>query len=295
EQFMTQPGRIRSTKQKYQYKLGNFLDKHGDNSIQIIDVPLIENWFAELDRKGYSDGHLAFHRSCFVTFLNFCQPWINNNPAKALPYYSQIPTHIITANAAHIGIALTVCEDKMGQTLALQRDAAIFALGVSGMRRSNIRETRYTDMLYALQNPIQIDSRTAYSIQSNGKEPMEAILDQRRAKIIQRYIDNRPTINKHNRLFIVVNENHAKYLQPLSNESLLRARKKVCTLANIPVISFQKMRRLIGTNVARTHGVALAANVLGHKSGVSVIINHYYNPDKQAARRAALDTFEAYA
>ncbi|MEM9775198.1 MAG: tyrosine-type recombinase/integrase [Chloroflexota bacterium] len=293
EHFLKQPGRISSTKKKFRYKMGPFLAEHGDKPLKAIDSECLENWFVYIEeRKGFSKGHLAFHRNCFVTFFNFCRQWLDGeSPADSIPRYPQKPAQVITANSADLEKGLRVCELQMWQSIHQQRDAAIFTLGASGMRRSNIERTRYSDVVYALKNPITVNGQLVYIIKSDGKEGMEAVLDERRAAIIKRYVDNRPKTAKHNRLFINLDTRHKSYLQPLSKEGLLRARKKVCKLAGISVVSFQKMRRLVGSTVARKHGVEVAAQVLGHKSGVSVVIDHYYDPDKEAARRAALDAY----
>jgi hypothetical protein len=61
-------------------------------------------------------------------------------------------------------------------------------------------------------------------------------------------------------------------------------------VAGVPVITFQEMRKLRGTKIARQFGLELAAEALGHISGTKVIREHYYDPDRHMAHVAILQT-----
>lgn len=290
--FLCEPGRKASTKAKFRTKFKGFLAAHGSLTVGGVSGDLLENWFLTLEeREGYSPGHLAFHRNCHATFWRWCSQFTGTNPALHLPRFPQSPTRIITADIEDIRLALDTCELLAQQSLPEQRDAAIMALSSCGLRRSNLRAMAYSETRHALAHPLPADDRLIYLLTTGGKARMEIVLDGRRAAIIQQYINNRPP-TPHDRLFINLNHDHPHYLKPLSNEGLARARRRVCEVAGIPPLTFQQIRRTIGTTVARRHGVALAAQVLGHRSGVQVILNHYYDPDKEAARLAALTALE---
>jgi len=298
EVFLRQPGRKPSTKDKYRYKLKEFLGRYGDLPIAEISAELLETWFTYLEeQKGYSPGNLAFHRNCFHAFFNYTSLYTGHNPARTLPHYSSKPTHVITANPQEVEKAINICETHMWSTLTDQRDAAIFILGTAGLRRSNVKKTRLSQVRHALANPITVfdpvsqSTKTMYVIPTDGKGTMEAVLDERRARIVRRYIENRPK-TRHDKLFINLDPRSKLYRNPLSNEGLLRARVKVCKEAKVTLTTFQKMRRLVGTKVARTKGAETAAKVLGHKSGTRVVLDHYFNPDTEAARLAALQALD---
>lgn len=291
DQFLAQPGRGPSTKQKIKNKLKTFLNTHGNTPLAEITPQTLDVWFNHLENRcGYSNGHLAFHRNAHRVFFRWCSQFTGKNPAQNIKRYPDAPSRIITANENDLKRAIQICEQQMWTDLCSQRDAAIFVLGSVGMRRSNIGAMRYSEAMHALNAPMQ--SKNAddvfYVLQTGGKRQMEGILDKRRAEILKRYTINRPR-TKHDRLFINLNPNSPHYLMPLSSEGLKRARNRVCKQANIPLISFQKMRRLIGTRIAIAHGVAVAAHVLGHTAGVETILRHYYNPDSETARHAVLD------
>ena len=283
--FLQQPGRSHSTKQKFRYKFKLFLEEHGRSPISTITAETIEAWFAFLEeRKGYSEGHLAFHRSCHTTFWS----WLGLDIVH-VRRYSEIPAVIITASDQEIKKLLDTC-NLMWATIHQQRDAAIIALGTAGLRRSNIRLTRTSNTTHALANPITANGRSYYLLHTHGKENMTAVLDTQRATIIQRYLSNRPP-TRHDRLFLNLNPDDSRYLEPLSNEGLIRARRHVCQAAGLRLISFQQMRRWLGTKIARTNSIHVAAQALGHKSGITVILNHYYNPDADQTRTAVLDAY----
>jgi integrase len=68
------------------------------------------------------------------------------------------------------------------------------------------------------------------------------------------------------------------------------ARGRVCEAAGVPLVTYQELRRAKATKVAQTYGLHVAAQVLGHSSGVQVVRDYYYNPDVEASYRAVVDT-----
>lgn len=283
--FLTEPGRSHSTKEKYRNKFKLFLERYGDWPLSKFSGEVIEGWFRFLEeRKGYSEGHLAFHRSCHTTFWR----WAGLDVMR-LPRYSEAPGVIVTATDAEIGKLLAAC-DLMWDTLQRQRDAAIVALGTAGLRRSNIERVRTSEAIHALAHPVNHDGRHYYILHTKGKQPMEAVLDEQRAAVLRRYVHNRPA-TRHDRLFVNLNEHDGGYLEPLGAKGYDRARERICRAAGVQVISFQQMRRWLGTKVARSKSIQIAAQVLGHRSGVAVVLNHYYNPDKALAQTAVLDAY----
>jgi len=287
EMFLQEPGRSIATKKKFRYKFKGFLKQYGKRPLAEIDTVLLDEWFDYMEtRLGHSQGHLAFHRNCHKAFWKYCATFTGVNPAANLKRYEEAPERVIVADRDDVELCLRACE-SMWSTIAEQRDAAIFALGAAGLRRSNVHSVSYKAMKRALAKP----DEDMYLFSTSGKRPMEVILNGRLAKIIKRYVDNRPTA-PHDRLFVNLNTDHPDYLKPLSAEGLTRARRRVCKRADVPLISFQKMRRLMGSTVARKYGLEIAASVLGHTSGTEVVRKHYYDPDRDAARQAALDTLK---
>lgn len=215
------------------------------------------------EKRGYSEGNLAFYRSSFHTFFNFCSQVTGHNPAKNLRHYSGVPKQIITANIDDLQSALDACDRlSLSDSAVARRDAAIFALGATGLRRSNIQYCRFSDAVNALENPVWHDDQEFFLLYTRGKEPMEAILRTQTATVLRRYLEVRPS-TRHDRLFIVFNSNSDYYGEPLSAEGFQRARRRICKEAGIKLMCFKKMRRLIGTRVARVQGVEVAAAVLG--------------------------------
>jgi len=152
------------------------LEKYGGCSVSTFTADIIEEWFVMLeDRKGYSEGHLAFHRSCHATFWRWCGMDI-----VKIARYSEVPAVMVLASDTQIRALLHTCS-HMWDTIHRQRDAAIVALGTSGLRRSNIERARTSEALYALNNPVVHDGHNYYILRTKGKEPMEAILDEQRA------------------------------------------------------------------------------------------------------------------
>lgn len=286
ERFLQQPGRSLATKNKFRYKFKLFLDQHGHKPTHEITSHTIEEFFHYLqERKVYSEGHLAFHRSCHVTFWG----WLGLDVVK-IGRYDETPAAVVTATDAEIRQLLATCE-RLWSTIHEQRDAAIVAMGTAGLRRSNIQRTRTSEARHCLDNPLLDDDESVYYIlPTKGKEAMDAVLDEQRAAILRRYLSNRP-VTRHDRLFINLNQDDGGYLDPLSSEGFIKARRRVCRAAGLRLISFQQMRRWFGTRLAKSNSIQIAAQALGHKSGVGVVLKHYYNPEKKLTQTAVLTAY----
>jgi integrase len=285
--FLQQPGRSLSTKAKYRHKFKLFLEQHGQTAVTSITSTTIEQWFHYLEEKrGYSEGHLSFHRSCHKAFWG----WVGLDVVK-VNRYAETPTAVITATDEEIKRLLSTCS-HMWATSQQQRDAAIVTLGTAGLRRSNIERVRLSEAVQSLANPLTVNGRILHILHTKGKEPMDAVLDEQRAAILRRYVTSRPA-TRHDRLFINLNRLDGRYLEPLTEKAYEKARRKVCKLAGLRLVTFQEMRRWLGTKIAKTNNVLTAAQALGHKSGVSVILNHYYNPDRELVQTAVMEAYRS--
>jgi integrase len=291
EQFLMEPSRKLITRSKYRYKLRPFLEGHGATAVADVSADVLNGWFAEMERI-YADATLAMVRSCVMTFFNFCvnRGWLASNPARQLPHYDARPKRVITANETHLGQALTICGFlAKSSEMRNRRDAAIFCLAaISGARRSNIVNMPYRETVAALERP-EFDERVGhiYKVSTKGKTPVTAVFGDWHAGIVRAWLEVRPNCD-HNRLFCHVRPSSLG--RPLEANGLGHARKHVCQVAGVPVITFQELRKLRGTLIARRYGLELAAEALGHISGISVIKNHYYDPDRHAADVAILET-----
>lgn len=282
DKFLELP-RAESTKQKYRSKFKAFLHQYGDMPISEIDAALVHAHFDYLEKKGYSRGTMSFFRNCFHAFFAWTAKFTGVNPAHKLPNYPQTAVVIERADEGDVQKCLNICE-AMWDTLKNQRDSAIFALGSTGLRASNVAGTRFSEIKRTLKHPERVGGCKMYILPTTGKRPMESVFDERRAAIIGRWVENRPRC-EHDQLFVSL-----KTMEPLQARGFLYARMNVCQAAGVPLINFQQMRRMVGTRVARDKGALIASHVLGHKSGIKIVLEHYYNPDLEAARVAAYES-----
>lgn len=291
EQFLAEPSRKLITRNKYRYKLRPFLEENGALAVSGVSAEVINSWFAQMEQT-YADATLAMARSCLITFFNFClkRGWLEGNPAQQLPRYDDRPAHVVTANEEHLASALTFCGIMSKSSNPYhRRDAAVFALAaISGARRSNIMLLSFRETVTALGRP-DFDERVGniYTVASKGKTAIEIVFGEWHATILRDWLAVRPSCEC-NRLFVHLRSSSVG--RPLEANGLGKARRNVCQVAGVPPISFQEMRRLRGTKIARQFGLELAAEALGHISGTRVIKEHYYDPDRNAARVAILET-----
>jgi site-specific recombinase XerC len=292
DQFLSDPRRKLITRKKYLYKLRPFLDQYGACQLTSITADHILQWFHRMEASGSAEATLAMIRSCLVAFLNHCVAtgWLESNPAKVLPRYDGRPKRVITADPDHVAQALTICGFlAKSRDATNRRDAAVFALAaISGGRRSNIMLMPFRETLSALEHPV-LDAGVGniYTVATRGKTPIEIVFGEWHAQILRGWLELRPE-SPHNRLFV-----HTRVTslgEPLEANGLGHARRHICKAAGVPTITFQQLRKLKGTQIARRYGLELAASALGHISGTRVIREHYYDPDKHAARVAILQT-----
>lgn len=290
--FLASGGRKLITRSKYTYKLRPFLEEYGQLPIGEIKQVHAIKWFEEMEASHLAEATLAMTRSCLVAFMNYCvkSGWLVTNPARALPRYDGRPKRVITANPDHVAQALTLCGilAKTSDPTA-RRDAAIFALAaISGGRRSNIMLMPYRETVAALNGPDTDEAvGNIYTVSTKGKTPIEIVFGEFHAEVLRGWLEVRPGSDS-NRLFVHLRPSSLG--KPLEANGLGHARKHICRLAGVPVITFQEMRKLRGTQIARQFGLELAASALGHISGTKVIREHYFDPDKHAAHVAILQT-----
>lgn len=292
DQFLASGKRKLITRSKYAYKLRPFLEEHGQLPIGQITQRHALNWFEAMEASDLAEATLAMTRSCLVAFLNFCvrSGWLASNPAQVVPRYDGRPKRVVTANPDHVAQALTLCGilAKTSDATA-RRDAAIFALAaISGGRRSNIMLMPFRETVTALHYP-EADPAVGniYTVATRGKTPIEIVFGEFHAGILRGWLEVRPE-SESNRLFVHLRPSSLG--KPLEANGLGHARKNICKIAGVPVITFQAMRKLRGTQIARQFNLELAASALGHISGTKVIREHYYDPDKHAAHVAILQT-----
>lgn len=291
DRFLSDPGRKLVTRKKYSYKLQPFIDLYGNLPIDQLTTDHLTGWLAGLEST-LADASLAMIRSCLITFLGYCVTcgWLDRNPAKQLPRYSDRPQQVVTANEDHLGQALTICGILSRSDDAYhRRDSAIFALAaISGARRSNIMNLPYRETVKALESP-DYDQRVGniYKIKTRGKTAVSVVFGDWHAAIVRQWLEVRPE-SSYNRLFVHLAPRTLG--KPLEANGLGHARKKICQIAGVPAITFQEMRRLKGTKIARQYNLELAAEALGHVSGTRVIRDHYYDPDRHAADVVILET-----
>lgn len=291
DEFLADPRRKMITRRKYSYKLRPLIELYGQRPIQEITEDHLLEWLADLEKE-LADASLAMVRSCLITFFNHCLNcgWIDVSPARRLPRYSDRPQQVVTANEEHLGQALTICGIlSRSEDPYHRRDAAIFALAaISGARRSNIMLLPLRETVKALETPTY-DPRVGniYRIRVKGKKPLSVVFGDWHAGIIRQWIAMRPE-SDYNRLFVHLRAGSQGL--PLEENGLGKARKRICEIAGVPSISFQELRRLKGTKIARQYGLELASEALGHVSGTRVIREHYYDPDRHMADIAILET-----
>jgi hypothetical protein len=111
--------------------------------------------------------------------------------------------------------------------------------------------------------------------------------------MIQRYLAIRPQ-TPCPYTFVNLNPNHDRYGLQLSLVGFDRVRPKLCKRAGVPVITYQELRRRIGTKIAKATNPTMAAQALNHSkhSGDRVIRLFYFDPDKTAVDEQIAAVFD---
>jgi integrase len=293
EQFLDRPGLSAASRVKYDYKLRPFVALWGDQPVGAVTGRQLSDWFYS-QAGHYAPATLSIYRGCLLALFNYAiqEGWRSDNPAAGLPRYNERPRLIICANLDAVGKVLAFCDQaSLGDDGYLRRDAAIFALSAAtGGRTSNLKLAPYRECVHVLANPIEDSQAGAiYALPTGGKTELELIFGEWTAAILRRYLAVRPTV-KHNRLFVHMNEERGTMGEPLGDRGLTLARLRICRAAGVEPITYQQLRKLRGTQLARQYGLEMAAIALGHSSGTRVIREYYYDPDRHAARVATILT-----
>lgn len=282
QQFLERPSISEFTKQKYFYRLRDFVEANGRLTANEITTDMIADYIAS--KEPLAEASKAIIRSCFHAFLSFCE--CDHNPADAIPRYKETPKRIITPNDDHVKRALDTAVSMCNSGEAAQvRDGCIFALSVvSGNRRGELRNLPMNDLLASLKHP----ENGVYRVHTQGKTG-EAItrFTAFHVPLIQAYLNVRPVSMC---AYVFVNDKG----EHLSLVGFDRARPKVCKRADVPIITYQALRRRLATIIANSEGVDVAANALNHSphSGDRVIRAYYWNPDTVKVDKAASLAFE---
>ena len=262
---------------------------HGHKLPADIETAMIADYIAA--RPDWSEATKSLIRDCFHAFLAFCG--CKPNPADELPNWSDVPRHVAVPKEGCVmrafETAVQMCESESAADI---RDGLVFVLAVySGCRRGEFRDLTINELFEALEYP---ESDGTFRMFTSGKTG-EAIMRFSRYHLpyIERYLGFRP--DGSDSLFVNLDSRSSQYGQGLSLVTFNRMRWKVCKRADVPVVTYQDLRKRLATMVARTNGVDVAAHALNHSphSGDRVIRLFYYDPDKAAVDRACQDAFEA--
>lgn len=286
------------TIKKYQTKLAPFLSKFGHLEPWSLDAEEVEAWFIARQRR-YSEATMHMTRACLLAFLNWISAETGLDCALALAYtpkYDPRPERVRPANPHHVQQALELTELLTHSNRPQdRRDACAFVLAASnGQRLSGLMNMRYSTIVDAITTPLfEPNAGTYYVLRTVAKgKRVPVIFGEYPAQVVRNYIEVRPK-TKHDRLFVELRPNHKNFGKPLGENGLRGAYRRISQAIGVPNITYQDMRKLKGTQIARQYGLELAAAALGHSisSGTSVVREHYYDPDEAAAVQATLLTF----
>ena len=281
-----------STIDLYHRKLDPFFERFDCSPGELTRAD-VTGWFDEL-KKEYSNGHLSIIRKQLNALLGFCvrEGAMQQNWVKYVERFPSTPEQIVVPEAHTVAAIYNICHDlSESDNPILRRDAAILICGIGGLRRSNVGAVKFSSVVKALANPHHdplVGKFCVVPIQE-GKAPMELVLIESDIPIVQRWIDVRPE-TVHDALFIGLNPNpntnKGQYLQPVGQGALIHARRRVCKLAGTPLVTYQQLRRHMGSRSAEIEDPARSAMVLGHSkhSGDRVVRLHYHDPDRHRAR-----------
>lgn len=290
-QFLSRPNISEQTRQKYFYRLRPFCMTTRNFSRQVEDVTTPELLDYIQSQDGLNDVSKAILRQSFHAFFNYCRKraWCEINPASALPRWRDTPRRIHVPQEAEVVRALeTAVSMCKSDNLIDVRDGLIFSLAVySGCRRDELRNLDIGELEESLRDTGGILEGTyiAYTHGKTGEAMMR--FNEFHADVFVKYLQKRPK-SRSTAVFVNLNPNHRKYGEKLSLTAFNRVRAKICKRANVPVITYQELRRRIATTIARANGIDVAAHALNHSphSGDRVIRLFYYDPDQAAVSNA---------
>lgn len=290
DQFLNRDNISEQTRQKYYYRLYKFCRVMGNLDVGQITTADLSGYIQS--RNQLNDVSRSILRQSFHAFFGYCRKrgWLEINPASALPRWRDTPRRVYVPPEKNVIAALetavAMCRSDNPFDI---RDGLIFSLAVySGCRRDELRNLRLDELRDALQYPELDDGLVTHVAYTYGKTG-EAIMrfSMFHASVFEKYLKVRPN-SRSKAVFVNLNENHRQYGEKLSLTAFNRVRGKVCRRANVPVITYQELRRRIATMIARSQGVDIAAHALNHSphSGDRVIRLFYYNPDRSAVNAA---------
>lgn len=288
-QFLDRPNISKQTREKYFYRLRRFVDQHGHKLPKDITTDDMSQFIAS--QPQLSEASKKLIKQAFHALLNFCG--VSPNPAKSLPNWSDVPRRVILPNDADVKAVMQLAERMVNSDNPVDiRDGLIFALAVvSGNRRGELRNLPLADLLAALDHPEENGIHRVYTEGKTG----EAILRfaAPHVPMIGRYLDIRPQTDSPF-VFVNLNQHHANYGKQLSLVAFDRVRPKLCKRAGVPTITYQELRRRIGSKIARATNPTMAAQALNHSkhSGDRVIRLFYFDPDKTAVDEQIAAVFD---
>jgi len=295
-QFLERDGLSKFTRDKYFYRLRPFTLRYGTTAVNQITTADIIPF---VDKPDLADPSKALLRACFHALFNFCleNGYCEENPVNPIRKWRDYPKRIYIPTQGDVDKALATAvamnESPVPRDI---RDGLIFALAVvSGNRRGELRNLPMPDLLEALERPETLpDGGRIYRIYTEGKTG-EAIcrFTAFHVPLIENYLAVRPeTVTT--ALFVNLNKSHEEYGQKLSLVAFDRVRPRVCKRAGVGNITYQELRRLLATKIARATNVDVAAQALNHSrhSGDRVIRVHYYDPDKSIVDEAMSKAFQ---
>lgn len=300
--FLARPGRrarplSRHTRNKYKYDLLPFVEAHAHLDASQLQEHHVVAWFDRLENeRGFRPATLAKHRSEIICFFN----WLRGNGyttvdvSQVIPRFASEPATIRLPHDGDVARLLAAANKlSYSDRVVERRDAAIILVAHAyGNRRGEIRATSLRDFWRALDSPMTLaGGKRAYVLTTTGKGgPARIALGEGQKAAVLRYLQLAPD-PLDDALFINLKEEHPRYRRRLSRTGFDRSRRRMVKAAGLRhPLTFQDLRRLRGTEVARTAGVENAVIMLHHKDGGKTFRSYYYDPDDEAAFAAALRT-----
>lgn len=279
------------TKKIYRSKIGPFVEKFGDKQVEEITSQMVMTWF-ESSTADKTDAGKSMIRAKLRAFLRYC----GSDAAKAIPAYSDKPQEIILPSEVDVTAALrTVTNMSQSNSPMDRRDALIVMLSyANGLRRGEIKNMRHSHLLNALKRARHDEDFGGMftSMKTTGKTGTAfVVLDAMMINFAARWAEVRPK-TKHDFLFVALWSR--SYGQPLGDNGMATARRRLARAAGVDLFTYQELRRRKADRVAREYGTLEAAKVLQHKSssGDRVINDFYTDARDRIAQRLTVQSFK---
>lgn len=289
DEFMNSRHRAASTRLKYRHRLAELLARHGQQDVEKIQPADLFLLFDYLEGRGLAEASLAVHRSAMLALFNFCvaEGYCARNPVERIKKYSDRPPVVRLPPVGDVCAVLDVCRAwSRGECALGRRDAAIlFLAATSAKRRGEVQALKLAAVVRSLAQPVEPG---VYAVATSGKTgAARLVFNGEGAGMLRRWLDVRPEGS--DALWVTTTPGPL-YGQAIGERVMGMARRRICEAAGVPLITYQQLRRLRATQVGRAFGLHVAAEVLGHRSGVSVIRDFYYNPAVELSDRAVIET-----